>query len=175
MGKITAIVGTMFAGKTTTLLHYQRMLAIQFKPYIVIKYKLAQHSGIKTHDKEILLHTHSLEYLHELDNINLLPSVTILIDEAQWFKDFETFAIKYSKKYDIIFTALTTNYLKKPYVQIMNIVAISEEYVKNKSICMKCLQDNAIYNIRLVDNSEEFLEGSEDLYQVVCRNCECSM
>jgi thymidine kinase len=178
-GKITMIVGPMGSSKTTTLISYAKRFQVAKKNVIIIKYakdnRYENSINLITHDKNTYEPTFQTNTLFSLETENLetlMNSNNILIDEAQFFPDLVSFCDKYADLgKTIVVAGLDSDYERKPFQVICNLVAIADDVIKLKAVCTLCGFDDAIFTKRLVANTEKELIGGMDSYTPNCRSC----
>lgn len=95
----------------------------------------------------------------------------IAIDEGQFFSDIVEMAeiMANNGKY-VIVSGLDGTFERKPFGNILNLVAIAEKVTKLNSICAYCFK-LAAFSHRTVKSKEVELIGGEDSYKPVCRKC----
>ncbi len=70
---------------------------------------------------------------------------------------------------EVIVSTIDSSFKQEIFQEIGKLIAISENVIKLKAVCMKCKINDASFTIRTVDNDNEILVGGSDIYQSVCR------
>ena len=173
-GRIEAISGGMFSGKSEELVRRLRRAAIARQVVQVFKPAADLRHGperLVTRDKrelEALSVTCSCDLRQKL-----APGVEVVgIDEAQFF-DLELPAVcctlaDQGKR--VLVAGLDQDYLGKPFEPIPQLLAIAEYITKTLAICMVCGAP-ANHTQRLVASSERVLVGTQGTYEARCRRC----
>ena len=108
-----------------------------------------------------------------INEINLSKYQVILINEGQFFNDLYTvvdlLVNKYKKK--VYVCGLDGDYKRQKFGDILDLISLSDEVIKLKSICTKC-KNHAIFTHRIAKNVNEhqYLVG-HDIYEPLCRSC----
>ncbi|CAN8252058.1 unnamed protein product [Cochlearia groenlandica] len=177
-GEIHVVVGPMFSGKTTTLLH--RILAEKEagKNIAVIKSdKDTRYSidSIVSHDGEkfpcwALPNLSSFKerfgfdaYENQLDVIG--------IDEAQFFGDLYDFCRDAADKEGktVIVAGLDGDYLRRRFGTVLDVVPIADTVTKLASRCEVCGK-RAMFTLRKTEEKETEIIGGAEVYMPVCRS-----
>lgn len=178
MGKLELVIGCMFSGKTTKI--FELCKNITDKNILGINYKENNRydtNKLITHDRKQFHFTNEIQLnkLNELIINEYYPYYTssdiIVIDEVQFFSDaynFITNAINKDNKH-VICAGLNGDFNKKTFDVISLLIPECDElhFLKAKCSC----KENAIFSKRLIQNNEQVLIGSSDLYRPVCRKC----
>lgn len=164
-GKIKLILGPMYSGKTSELLNRYRRWNLAKKKVLMIKYendKRYKENEIVTHDG-LSLKAFKCNLLEELDN-KIKDYDIICIDEVQFYKDAHIFCEKWANEGKIIeASGLNGNYKREPFEIISKLVALADDICHLKAVCTSTGND-ASFSIRIVDNEDEILIGSKDMY-----------
>ena len=173
MGKIEVICGGMFSGKTEELLRRIRRAKIAkqktivFKPNLDDRYK---EDEIVSHDKN------TMESIKLKDPINIIKfsieSDVIGIDEGQFFGDrlisvCEQLANEGKR---VIVAGLDLDYKNRPFEPMPSLMAIAEEVMKIRAVCMVC-GNEAGRSKRLGSEKKRVVVGEKDKYEARCRGC----
>jgi thymidine kinase len=174
---IEVICGPMFSGKTEELIRRLKRVAISGQTYIVIKPKIAsrydaEDTGISTHDETNSLNAVAVEdciadiyYATEEYNV-------VAIDEAQFFSEklYQVVMMLADSGKRIIISGLDTDFRRKPFPTIANLMSVADKVDKLHSICMGCKED-AIYSLRTSNETDLMVIGNQDTYLPLCRKC----
>jgi thymidine kinase len=175
---IHLILGNMYAGKSSELLRRIRRYQIGGKSTFLIKYNKDNRyntSGDKlsTHDefKASCNYSAEGELLKDKSLINKIKDIEVIgIDEGQFFPDIDAFAEQYANLGKIIIiAALDSDFRRKAFGKISELIPKAEEYVKLTAVC-KCGAD-ASFTKRISNETELNVVGGQDKYLAVCRKC----
>jgi thymidine kinase len=184
-GYLELIVGPMFSGKTSLLLSIYKQLIFCDIPVTIINHSLDTRydkSLISTHDKIMapcIQTTHlSNVWFEQNKNLNLenytkvKNSDVILINEGQFFDDLYIVVsdmLKHNKR--VYVCGLDSDFERKKFGQILDLIPICDKIVKLTSLCSKCKDGTpAIFSMRLTQEKQQTLVGSDN-YIPVCRKC----
>jgi thymidine kinase len=175
-GYLKIILGPMFSGKTTYLIDkYNELIALN-QHAIVINHSLDNrysNTEVVAHDGK-KIPCLSIKNLNDLYNghedIFSHENKYILINEAQFFDDIVEMVILLVEKYNkyVFISGLDGDFKRKKFGNILDLIPISDEVIKLKSIC-KC--GNAASFSRRISNEKEQISIGNDNYEPVCRNC----
>lgn len=150
----------MYAGKTSALVKN-----IPAKDYIVIDYdrcKTPYASTVSTHDNVQVPCTKTQTLL----SVDMSPYTTILINEAQFFKDLIPF-VEQMKSKNIHIYGLDGDFKQEKFGDILSLIPQCDSYIKLYAKC-KC-GELAPFSKRLSSNKEQF--SLDDPYRPSCRKC----
>jgi thymidine kinase len=175
MGKLTVIIGPMFASKSTELLRNVNRYEAIGKKVLVIN-----HSSDVRYAKDSI-HTHdgrsrkciSIESLSEC-NDDVYNYDAIVIDEAQFFKDLYEFVVPVVdiSNHHVIVGALSGDYKREPIGETLRLIPHADEIIKLESLCSICNDMTpGLFTKRIVASEEQVLVGGSDSYIPVCRGC----
>lgn len=179
-GSITVICGSMFAGKSEELIRrarralYARKKVQVFKPSIDKRYdetSVVTHMGVR----------------HEaipVESVDVLRAAidpkadVILIEEAQFFDhrlvDLAQELADSGK--EVVLGGLDQDFRRKPFGPMPALMAIADEVVKLRAVCMKCGAP-ASHTYRMIDGRPAheddpiILIGATESYEARCRRC----
>lgn len=173
-GYLHTIIGPMFSGKTSFLLHEMERLARAGKRVIlftgdnredtpVIHSRRPIYKDIKIHKTRCA--SAMMEVAREYDVVG--------VDEVQFCEENLHVALSSLAREGkiVLASGLDQDYRKEPFMTTLRLIPESEKVTRLTSVCQKCGSLNAIRNIRKVSSNERVLEGAEDLYEVRCRTC----
>jgi thymidine kinase len=173
-GRIEAISGGMFSGKSEELVRRLRRAAIArqvvqvFKPAADTRHDPQR---LITRDKREL-EAVSVACSCELRQ-KLLPEVQVVgIDEAQFFDDglIELASELADSGVRVIIAGLDLDYLRRPFGPMPRILAIAEYVDKVHAVCMICGAP-AHYSQRISGGAEQLEVGDASSYEARCRRC----
>lgn len=180
LGKITVICGSMFAGKTEELIRlarrslYAKKHVQVFKPAVDDRYDqtmVVTHMGVK--------HTAApVASVQELRTKLLPETEVVLIEEAQFFDDsIVSLVVDLGDSgKDVICAGLDQDFRRQPFGPMPKLLAIADEVVKLRAICLKCGAP-ASHTYRVIDGKPAhwddpiILIGATESYEARCRRC----
>ena len=180
------IIGSMYSGKTSRLVEIYRQCNFCDIPVVVINHSFDNRYDEKllsTHDqiKIPCIKTEKLNDLFvDLDlidiesqiNSTLKTSKVILINEAQFFSDLESFVKTLLQNNKIVYLfGLDGDFERKKFGQILDLIPICDNVIKLKSLCGLCKNGTyGIFSKRITSEKEQTIIGSDN-YIPVCRKC----
>ena len=176
---ITLIIGSMYAGKSTTLLTYEKKFKACNKNYILINHsfdkrysneaKISTHDGIKGEGKTLTcqkLVDIEIEYLESLEEADCF-----IIDEAQFFNDIDIFCDKWAYLgKNIVVAGLSGDFKQEEFKSISKLIPLADKIIHIVSNCSVCGSD-APFTKRLSSQQDEIVIGGSELYEPRCRQC----
>lgn len=172
-GQIQLILGPMFSGKSTELIRRLKRYEVAQYKVLIVKYAKDtryDETRIATHDRQLMAAV-SATALGHLDDAALDDADVIGVDEAQFFPDVLDFAEKMSNCGKIVLlAALDGTYQRKPFPNILELVALAENVIKLSAVCMNCFGEAAFTKRTSADEEIEVIGGA-DKYMAVCRKC----
>jgi len=175
---IHLLLGPMYAGKSSELIRRMRRFQHAGKSTFLIKHKHdirynTNNQKLSTHD-QLKIECDYATDTKLMDDNNLSNKIkdvhVICIDEGQFFPDIDLFAEHYANLGKIIIiAALDSDFQRKPFNKIIELISKSEEYVKFTAVC-NCGSD-AAFTKRITNEKEHILIGGSDKYSAVCRVC----
>lgn len=173
-GKLTLVIGPMFAGKTTELQRRVKREIHACRRVCIIRYgKDDRYSKtlLATHDQSHIRPTFSVEKLSEVGD-KWQEYDTVAVDEGQFFPDLVEFCTQVTDAGKcVIVVGLDGDFLRRPFGKICELVPMAEEVVKITAVCMACHEKDAHFTRRTVQSNETELIGGADMYIAVCRDC----
>jgi thymidine kinase len=173
-GRIEAISGGMFSGKSEELVRRLRRAAIArqtvqvFKPVADTRHDPQR---LITRDKREL---EAVSVACSCDiRQKLLPDVQVVgIDEAQFFDDglVELVCELADSGVRVIVAGLDLDYLRRPFGPMPVILALAEYVDKVHAVCMRCGAP-AHYSQRMSGGGEQLQVGDTESYEARCRRC----
>lgn len=173
-GRIEAISGGMFSGKSEELVRRLRRAAIArqvvqvFKPMADSRHDPQRLITRDKRELEAVSVTCSCDLRQKL-----LAGVEVVgIDEAQFFDDglVELVTELADSGVRVIVAGLDLDYLRRPFGPMPRILAIAEFVDKVHAVCMRC-GSPAHYSQRIAGGGEQLQVGDSDFYEARCRRC----
>jgi len=179
-GNLVVICGSMFAGKSEELIRrarralYAKKQVSVFKPAIDVRYDdtmVVTHMGVR-HEA---IPVRGVEELAK----HVGPSTEVVcIEEAQFFDaslvPLVTAWADAGK--EVIVAGLDQDFRRRPFGPMAELLAVADEVVKLRAICMKCGQ-TASHTYRMIDGQPAheddpvIMIGATETYEARCRRC----
>jgi thymidine kinase len=180
LGQIVVICGSMFAGKSEELIRrarralYAKKKVQVFKPAIDNRYDevmVVTHMGVKHEAVPV-------RSMAELRKAISPQTDIVLIEEAQFFdKSLAELAVELADRgVEVILAGLDQDFRREPFGPMPHLLAVADEVVKLRAICMKCGAP-ASHTYRQIDGKPAhrddpiILIGATESYEARCRNC----
>lgn len=173
-GRIEAISGGMFSGKSEELVRRLRRATIARQKVQVFK-----PSADTRHDPQRLITRDK----RELEAVSVACSCELRqqlqegvevvgIDEAQFFDDglVDLVTELADSGVRVIVAGLDLDYLRRPFGPMPRILAMAEYVDKVHAVCMLCGAP-AHYSQRIAGGDEQLQVGDKDAYEARCRRC----
>ena len=179
MQRIEVICGPMFSGKTEELLRRLKRLKYSKANYMLFKPSLDNRYSedeVLTHDKTGLksIPVNCAEEILDICEQN--PDIKIIaVDESQFFLRKEEHGRNLvevvqelkDRGYRILLNGLDMDFLGKPFGLMPELLAIADDVVKLRSVCLVCGED-ATMSYRVDPTKEVVQLGSTEKYQARC-------
>jgi thymidine kinase len=179
--RVYLILGPMFSGKTSELLRRYKRSVVSGVPVLLIKYvgdTRYSDSKISTHDGDMNPADVSCRNLmdawpHVMKLLEKTGTPVVYIDEIQFFNDKLEFCDKVARLgIEVHAAGLSSDYLRKPFPQMGELMALAYSVVYLHAVCYYCKCDRACYSLKYVASAvgQEDIGGSEK-YHAVCTGC----
>ena len=173
---LTVITGPMFAGKTTELIRrlkrytYAGKRVVLFKPTIDVRSpegRVKSHDGKEMEAIEISSSEEIIEYIQEYKDVDAIG-----IDEVQFLDNdiLEVIRALVFKGYDVFVSGLDMDYMGRPFGIMPQLLAIADDVLKLKAVCVVCGAD-ATHTFKKKRDSLLIEVGGADIYEPRCRHC----
>ena len=173
-GRIEAISGGMFSGKSEELVRRLRRAAIARQRVQVFTPSADTRHGpqrLVTRDKREL-EAVSVSSSEELRR-KVEPGVEVVgIDEVQFFDDglIDLVSELADSGVRVIVAGLDLDYLRRPFGPMPRLLAMAEYVDKVHAVCMRC-GAAAQYSQRIAGGGEQLQVGDGGAYEARCRRC----
>jgi len=169
-GYLELILGPMFSGKTSYLIHLYEDFIKNGKKVSVINYvddKRYNESMLSSHDK-IMIPCVFTKYLRDAD---FREYDIVLINEGQFFTDLYEVVIHMVEvlNKEVYVCGLDSDFKRQKFGTILDLVPMCDNIVKLKSKCNYC-SSSALFSHRLTQEKQQVVIGSSN-YVPLCRNC----
>lgn len=174
-GQLDMVVGPMFAGKSSALIHLIRMYRLIDKKSCVIKPKIdsrydaasvCSHAG----EKEGCITLDQLADAFQLPDYQAAD--VVIIEEAQFFKDLFGCVqeMNFAQGKHVYVTGLNGDFNREVFGDVLRLIPWADSVKLLVSLCKACRDGtDAIFSKRTVASKEQVLVGVQDAYAPVCR------
>lgn len=180
LGSITVVCGSMYAGKSEELIRrarralYAKKSVQVFKPSIDRRFDeemVVSHVGAKHHAVPV-------GTVSELEDLIERDTDMVCIEEAQFFDAslVELVVALADSGVEVVLAGLDQDFRRQPFGPMPTLLALADEVVKLRAICLKCGQP-ASHTYRTIDGKPAhkddpvILIGATETYEARCRNC----
>lgn len=183
-GKLEIICGSMFSGKSEELMRRLRRAEYAKQCVLTIKHKIdnrnsqttiSTHNGSKRLAFNIDNNKENIKKILELSNKNIQ---VVGIDEIQFFPkeiiEIITSLIESGKR--VIVAGLDLDFKGEPFGIVPTLMAIADNVLKLKAICVSCGKD-AHHTQRIINGNPAkyddpiIMVGANECYEARCRDC----
>ena len=174
-GRLELVIGPMFSGKTTQMLHRIRRHGFANRRVLLVKYCKDQRysvSAVATHDNVTGggCDTLSVAALAQVGEAYQKYDV-IGVDEGQFYPDLGACVDQWaSEGKTVIVAALDGDFLRHPFGDVCALVPRAESVTKITAVCMGC-GCNAAFSKRISAEQDVEVIGGADKYLPTCREC----
>lgn len=180
LGSITVVCGSMYAGKSEELIRlarralYAKKSVQVFKPSVDNRYDqtmVVTHMGVKHEAVPV-------RGVTELRASIEAGTDVVCIEEAQFFDNslIDLCVDLADIGVEVICAGLDQDFRRQPFGPMPNLLAIADEVIKLRAICMNCGAP-ASHTYRMVDGKPArwddpiVMIGATESYEARCRNC----
>ena len=181
VGRLEAIVGSMFSGKTEELIRRVKRAIIARRKAVIIKPavdKRYSRDSVSSHDgrslEAIIVDTGApWEILKAVEEAEV-----VAIDEVQFFPAdvVEVIQDLVDRGKRVLVSGLDMDFARRPFGPVPVLLSLADEVVKLKAICVKC-GEPATFTQRLIDGEAARVDdpivliGGQETYEARCRIC----
>lgn len=180
-GRLIAITGPMFSNKSGELLRLAQVHRIAGRRVGLFKHGLDdRYAGVE----EISTHSGMAEACEPVSSsaqITLLAAGldVVAIDEAQFFEPVLADRVRdlVERGTTVIVAGLDRNFKGDPFGPMPAILALADDVMKLRAVCMRCRSLDATMTQRLIEghparrSDPEILIGAAESYEARCRAC----
>jgi len=174
---LNLIIGCMFSGKSTEIIKLINRLQKIDEPFFIVKPEIDNRYSshmIYTHDSYQRRCEVRKELIPLFENEEYKLSKYIIIEEAQFFKDLESFILKAvdRDKKNVTVVGLDGDSNRNNFGDIHKLIPLCDNITKLKALCSFCKNGTeAIFTKRLFNDKNQLCIGGSDKYIALCRNC----
>jgi thymidine kinase len=171
-GRIEVVCGPMFGGKSEELLRRLHRVELASQPYLLFKPAIDDRYS----KDEVVSHAGRRKNCYLIDSAEEMltyPLVSVVgVDEAQFIEgDLVAVCEELARRgARVILACLDTDSAGKTFGCVGDLMAVADEVLKLKAICMRCGAD-AGKSQRLVAAEAQVQVGGLDQYEARCRSC----
>lgn len=175
-GYLELIIGPMFSGKTSKIIHLEKMYTLCDLSVCVVNYAgdtRYHKTKLSTHDKQMIECVRTSDIRDIMDMVNTAD--VFLVNEIQFFDDVDVVNVIHQlveTHHKIVhISGLDGTFERKPFGNaISRLIPFADDVTKLSSICKICKQ-KASFSKRINTNKDKVLIGGDDMYMPVCRAC----
>jgi thymidine kinase len=173
-GYVHTIMGPMFSGKTSLLLHELERFARSGKRVILFSAD-AREDDLVVHSRRSLYEDINVARTKEPQAIYEAGASydVVGLDEVQFFpKEVIPVLGRLAEQGKVVLASgLDQDFQGEPFLTTLALVTESEKITRLTSVCQRCGSQLAIRNFRKVASQERILEGAGEAYEARCRTC----
>lgn len=173
-GYVHTIMGPMFSGKTSLLLHELERFARSGKRVILFTADAREENPV-VHSRRSLYEEIKVARTREPDDIYEAGARydVVGLDEVQFFpKEVIPVLGRLAEEGMVVLASgLDQDFKGEPFLTTLGLVTESEKITRLTSVCQRCGSQLAIRNFRKVASQERILEGAAEAYEARCRIC----
>ena len=180
VGSLKLIIGPMFSGKSTELLHTINSYRSIDSSVLVINHafnKRYDSAGISTHDNrnddDCLTTLSLMALLHDGPSCKCIDEADVIcIEELQFFEDAHEAVLQLvnHKHKKVICAGLIGDYLCQPFGDIYKLIPHADEIQHVKALCSICNDGTlGIFTQRISPHTDQVAVGAKTMYRAVCR------
>jgi thymidine kinase len=168
------MIGPMFSGKTSFLLHRLERSARSGKTTILFTGDTRSQDAL-THSGERIFQ--GIRVIRTRESTHVLEEgmrhQVVGIDEVQFFdeKIVGILSLLADCGKTVLAAGLDQDYRKDPFLHVLKLLAESERITRLTAVCQKCGSELAIRSVRKTESDERILEGASETYTSYCREC----
>jgi thymidine kinase len=166
---ITLIIGPMYSGKTSMMLHLLERAYIAKKRVLLIRPEIDNRGFLSHSNKDTSWLEEQIFDLYYPPNLQDYDSIGI--DEGQFQSSLKSFCLNHTDKH-IIVSALHATSECEMFQPIIDIIPYCENIVKLNAICTQCNSEYGNYTFYLgAQKNDKIVVGGKDIYTVLCNQC----
>jgi len=181
-GFLSLILGPMWSGKTSKIVDLYKQFTFCEINVLPINYNLDTRYGdqcISTHDERRIA-CKTAETLGDIVDIchgkttnEFQKCKVILINEGQFFKDIKNWVLCAVEKHNkhVYICGLDGDFKREKFGDLLDLIPLSDEVIKLKSICINCKVNHAIFTHRRDSEEARQVIIGLDEYIPLCRSC----
>tara|TARA_B110000977_G_scaffold156413_1_gene199065 strand:- start:838 stop:1362 length:525 start_codon:yes stop_codon:yes gene_type:complete len=165
------IMGSMFSGKSTELIHrVQRLQSIGMKCCVINHSNDTRVDGgfVQTHDGQKIKAIKT----DELMLVRINDYDAIAIDEGQFFTNLKTaVTLMLQKKKFVIVSGLNGDFNRNAFGEMSDLVSIADDITFKRAICRNCCHPGKLASFTKRLGTETATVSIHSKYTAVCRYC----
>lgn len=181
VGSLKLIIGPMFSGKSTELLHHINSFRSIGNTVLIINHAFNNRynsSGVSTHDRRV----EENDCLTVLQLMNVLTDPTyaqlvkaadvICIEELQFFDDaLQTVLLLVNTMHKrVIGAGLIADYACEPFGDVGKLIPHADDIQHVKALCAVCNDGTTgLFTQRVSSHTDQVAVGAKEMYRAVCR------
>lgn len=170
MNSLTVVIGPMFSGKTSRIVHFSSKWARRGKRVIVISHSLDDR-GFLSHNPKLRLDDDvTVVKARELREVDIDDFDVVSVDESQFFGDLVDTIIDWMSRgrHRILVAGLDGDARQRPFGEILQLVPRADKVHRLTARCHHC-EERAPFTIKINASDKRVDVGGSDKYRAVCR------
>lgn len=173
-GYVHTIMGPMFSGKTSLLLHELERFSRSGKRVVLFTADSREEDPVVHSRRPLYEH---IEVQRSQDPEQIYDASArydvVGVDEVQFFpiETVSALSLLAEEGKIVLASGLDQDFRGDPFVTTVSLVTESEKITRLTSVCQRCGSQLAIRNFRKVASEERILEGASEAYEARCRTC----
>jgi thymidine kinase len=170
MNSLTVVIGPMFSGKTSRIVHFSSKWARRGKCVIVISHSLDDREFLSHNPKLRLDDDVTVVKTRALREVNIDDFDVVAVDESQFFDDLVETIIEWMSRgrHRILVSGLDGDYQQRPFGEILQLIPRADKVHKLTAHCHHC-EKRAPFTIKISESEKRVDVGGSDKYRPVCR------
>ena len=171
-GYLELIIGPMYSGKTSSLIHIYNKYYQHYKILVVNHEDDTRYGShqMSTHDgnKIPCVYSNTLHNISDIDQYDI-----ILVNEGQFFHDLKKDVLELvEKKHKQVYIAgLDGDFKRNPFDNIISLIPYCDSIQKVHALCTSCKDGSyALFSLRLSKETDVKVIGNTN-YTPLCRKC----
>lgn len=180
VGSLKLIIGPMFSGKSTELLHHINSYRSIGNKVLVINHAFNQRygsTGVSTHDnlkeEDCVVVLNLMDIVQDRTYAQKLEGADVIcVEELQFFTDaLEAILILVNQQHKkVICAGLIADYKAQPFGDVCKLIPHADDIQHVKALCVKCNNGTVgLFTQRVSPHKDQVAVGAKSMYQTVCR------
>ena len=180
VGTLKLIIGPMFSGKSTELLHHINSFRSIGNTVLIINHAFNTRynsSGVSTHDRreenDCLTVLQLMDVITDPTYAKLVDDADVIcIEELQFFEDaLQTVLVLVNTMHKkVIGAGLIADYACAPFGDVVKLIPHADDIQHVKALCAVCNDGTTgLFTQRVSTHTDQVAVGAKDMYRAVCR------
>jgi len=174
LGRISLVIGPMFAGKTEELIRNAGRARAAQLPYVFVRPLCdTRHAELQSHGETLA--RGRVARGNALADCDVQDARVVLVDEGQFFPDLALQCSRWAREGRQVFVAALDGTAERdPFPAVAALLPLCDSVCKLRAICMLCRRRDAPFTKRMgapPATSTTVDIGGSDKYAAACRAC----